>query len=74
MHKNCILLTQVYENESSEQGMNALEERFNKIDAQYKSVFNATKECNDSITKADEECTRIDQQKGKFATDLADLS
>jgi hypothetical protein len=32
MHKNCILLTQVYENESSEEGLAALEERFKKVE------------------------------------------
>jgi hypothetical protein len=38
MHKNCILLTQVYENESGDQGKAALEERFKRVDGQFQKV------------------------------------
>lgn len=37
-------------------------------------MFNSTKECNESISGADDECEKIDQQKGKFNADLSDLS
>jgi hypothetical protein len=40
MHTNCIALTKIYEGESVDSGLVALEARFAKIDGQYQSVSN----------------------------------
>jgi len=40
MHTNCIALTKIYEGESVDSGLAALEARFAKIDGQYQSVSN----------------------------------
>ena len=74
MHTNCITLTKIYEGESVDSGLAALEARFAKIDGQYQSVFKATNECTQSIKQADEESERIDLNKPKFQADLVDLS